>query len=356
MNRAAIQTICEHLKLNDIKISHVSKLYSSSDRNYIAEGNNNKYFVKIISKSKKRDILEGEKSISISYDTPKNILTIDTEDNMTILIQEYKSGLLFSQIVSEESNYNRLYELERRRLNMFKDCILNTAKIKEIDIRSLKCANIFWNRFQNERFDNFYLKSIKISEIKDKAIYINNIRQSKTLSEIIESCRNRSLTLAYDTYLCVNGHGDAHRGNIIVDNINELYFIDTEYSQIEIPIEIEIAKSYYNDLYGFLFFSNKDILGENYHTGQMYFDIDGIYISNYLDSDNNFKDFLKNKADKLLTTAEKSCELNNIKFKKRLFKDLLLMCHFLTKDPNTYTNEAFNLFIVIMLEIENMPD
>ena len=147
--------------------------------------------------------------------------------------------------------------------------------------------------------------------------------------------------------MAIMGHGDAHHGNIILNS--KIWFIDNEYADFMPPF-MELAKPYYNDFIGRLFFHHPKILNQ-------YFQID------HFEEKNNqlvFKISYPQKMINSLAITQVKLQMRNKFVNNKTddflsLNDYLVLCHTLTRDPNAYPTESrllFLVFIVILAQFD----
>ena len=134
------------------------------------------------------------------------------------------------------------------------------------------------------------------------------------------------------------GQGDAHHGNIIVDK--KIWFIDNEYADFMLPF-MELAKPYYNDFIGTLFFHHHKTLNQYFQ------------IKKFKDTGNKliFRIRCPQKIDNFLKVTQiKLQERKRLVNKKTedflSLNDYLVLCHTLTKNPNNYSTKTKLLFLI----------
>jgi hypothetical protein len=145
----------------------------------------------------------------------------------------------------------------------------------------------------------------------------------------------------------IMGQGDTHHGNIIVDD--DIWFIDNEYADFSSPF-MELAKAYYNDFIGILFFHHHDTLN-NYFRMQSVVD-NGTEIILEIDCPQKITDFIKITEIKL---RERSLLVNKNAVDILSLNDYLILCHTLTKNPNSYPQNIqflFMAFIVVLSQFD----
>jgi len=115
---------------------------------------------------------------------------------------------------------------------------------------------------------------------------------------------------------------------------------------MEIPVEVELVKPFYNDVIGFLFFSNEPLLYKIFSKPNISFSDEVLRVDGFRIKDVALFDFLVQIIERRLEViSEITSDFSH--FSRDLFRRLLLLCHLLTKDPNTYTHEKFALFVVV---------
>ena len=213
----------------------------------------------------------------------------------------------------------------------------------------LYANQLFHQRLFGERYSSFYRNDRRnIARYFNRTFLINGRHFPYTINQVVENIRGKYSLAQSKIVRCYPGHGDAHHGNIIL-NGNKINFIDNEYAGF-IPPFMELAKPYYNDFIGTLFFHHQKELEE-------YFPL------KFSASSNGILAFSGLKFKKI----SHAIKITNIKLQKRKkwingntddflsLNDYLVLCHMLTKNPNNYGSRAqliFLLFIVLLTEFD----
>lgn len=284
---------------------------------------------------------------------PNIVATIPSGDKK-IIIQRDLNGYLFSSLffTSGKINFDKIKNLENKRINLLRNLYEKTIREqKNKPLPRLKAEQILWERLKNSRFELFFGAKSKFNYLKNKNVYINGILQPNTINDILQRIKNNPLFQdKKSNYYTVTGHGDGHRGNIMISK-DKLYYIDTEYSEKEIPLESEFSKPYYNDLFGFLFFSDEKLLYSIFGQIEIKFNNNSIYIDNVRIRNKKTLNFLKLMTNKKIALINELAE-DKTKFNNELFRDLLIICHILTQNPNQYKNNTFAIFIIILFYLD----
>jgi hypothetical protein len=119
---------------------------------------------------------------------------------------------------------------------------------------------LFWHRLVGGRFKSFYegklihypqgtneqRESISFNELLSLHWIINGISQQKTLGELVERAKV-VLDPAQDA-LTVIGHGDAHFGNVFLENQNRFLYFDPAFAGRHSPL-LDIIKPLFHNVF-----------------------------------------------------------------------------------------------------------
>jgi thiamine kinase-like enzyme len=275
------------------------------------------------------------------------------------ILFEFIDGKLMAEkmLSAERDEKNKDYKKRFLRLEAQKELILNKMHeqtIKTVGIKkylNVPANRLFYRRICGERLKQFYNSKTKnISDLFDFKISVNGKCFKRTINQVFSDivCKYKNLKLKEIPVFL--GHGDAHHGNIIVSSNDELFFIDNEYAGYLSPL-MELAKPYYNDFIGTLFFHYHDPFRE-------YFEVEKVRITRgRIDLRIAVKKEIRFRLRITQTKLDIRKKLIEKTKKKDIlsFNDYLVMCHTLTRDPNDYPLDIqylFLVFTVIMAEFD----
>lgn len=331
-----------------VGIEKITKSYGANTNSYFVKvrykNETKAYFLKLNSKEAIERERIGTRFIENYLSAPRVILfSQEDRTDFSWIMFEYVSGELMVEKflkINSEKDRGLFLDLEKQ-----KEKLLNRLhSISKIDLTyddyiKTRTNRLFHGRLFGERYKTFFAQGpTNVSSYFDHQIVVNNKKLPQTINQIFDSIREKYYTRCDQTISASMGQGDAHHGNIIINK--NLWFIDHEYADF-IPPFMELAKPYYNDLIGTLFFHHHKKLTE-------YFMIDQF--------ENTGKQLiLKVGCPKILTTF---IEITKIKLRERRssvntrtkdfisLNDYLILSHTLTKNPNTYPVEIQLLFIL----------
>lgn len=337
------------LNVEIVSIERVQKAYGSNANSFFIKAvrNDNKpiiYFLKFGRENNIGNELDGDNFVRGIINTPKVILFSRKKFfGYEWILYEYIHGDLMSEVFLKAANKKELRDfcaLEKEKEDYLKK--LNsgqTVMTNYANYIKFKGNELFRERFLGKRYKEFYnRKADNISSLFDRNISINGKPLDRSINKVLDKIRekykaNRSLKVK-----AVKGQGDAHHGNIIVNS--DVWFIDNEYAGLTTPF-MEIAKPYYNDFLGTLFFHHNDVLNK-------YFEI-----TDYKDDGKNIDIKIKipEQIHKYLeiTRIKLSARKETVNEKTQDFlslNDYLILCHILTRNPKDYSQTAQRLFIV----------
>jgi thiamine kinase-like enzyme len=342
------------LNIRVIKIKKISKKNCSTKNvffvNTISKQNLKiKYFLKFNRDKNIKDEIKGAKFIGNFIKTPKIILfsekTFNYNDEWVLF--EFVDGYLMSNIFMKAINnpskiksfyvYEKLKELNLRKLHSQK-----TKKINYTEYLESRTNKLFYKRLFGHRYKEFYGRNKKnISSKFDRRIFINGNELPFTINQIISNIKEKYKDTKTKSVQAIMGHGDVHHGNIILNK--DVYFIDNEYAGY-IPPFMDLAKAYYNDYLGILFFHYHDVLNKLFKIEKYMDNGEEIHIA--IKTSRKIDYFIEVVKIKLLFRK------NTINRNTRDFislNDYLVLCHMLTKNPNLFSKTSQRLFIVFAI-------
>jgi thiamine kinase-like enzyme len=336
---------------SDVELCPVPKLHNVSD-NFICKTSNRKFFCRIGSKDRITHHINGENMISKYLPVPKTLSPIyEINSNTCFCLQECCEGNLFTYSV-EELTAEEIICLEISKENLLSNLYKNTLKPSKIsDYLKSNSQELFIDRILGNKYKDFFSKDTKIGKLCSKQIFLNGKKLPISINDIFKQLFEKIAHLqqnSEESLWTVTGHADLHHGNIIVDRSN-IHIIDLEYASEFVTPNMDIAKPYYNDIIGILFFHYQSEL-------KKYVDIEYRETGNEIHIDVNKINIPKIRVD-----------ITDIKVKQRklLFDfslnnndlsivDYLIICHTLTKDPSLYPKEIQIIFIYILYSIYYM--
>lgn len=352
----SMEEVTKFLDCEIIGIERVIKIYGSNANSFILKTLNkdNRLKIYILKFSRGQHIeneVEGDKLICNYLPTPALILTSKKKiSGPEWALYEYIEGELMIEkfIDSELRGKNNEFvktEVEKEQLLIKMHSINKQITFKEY--LTCKTNLLFYERLNGERYLNFYQnKQDNISKYFDKRITVNGFTFPQTVNECIDRIKEKYQKYSSkDTTTAILGHGDAHHGNIIINN--KIQFIDNEYAGY-IPPFMELAKPYYNDFLGTLFFHYNDLLSEYFHIESIKNPSDDLILK--IDIPKQMKLRLA------ITEAKLIYRKSTVKPESQDFlslNDYLVLCHILTKNPNSYNKKTQMLFLVFILILAN---
>lgn len=123
---------------------------------------------------------------------------------------------------------------------------------------------LFFHRITGERFIDYYDgksidtlddSRISIQDLFNKSWTINGVKQGSTLGELIDRA-SIVLDPSQKTYSCI-GHGDAHFGNIFLDDDNNYLYFDPAFAGRHSPI-LDMVKPFFHNIFAqWMYFSQE---------------------------------------------------------------------------------------------------
>lgn len=126
---------------------------------------------------------------------------------------------------------------------------------------SASVHQLFWHRLVGERYKSFYegksiLYPTASSQLQEESIFfnellslqwvINGVPQQKTLGELVE--RAKVVLGPAQSALTVIGHGDAHYGNVFLENQHKFLYFDPAFAGRHSPL-LDIIKPLFHNVF-----------------------------------------------------------------------------------------------------------
>jgi len=356
-NRLSLRPVLKHslaeieksLNVKVIHLERITKIYGSGANSFLIKTISTKnkivfYFLKFNKEEYIERELAGARFIKKLLPTPKIILI--PKKKLFVLrwiLFEYVPGKLMAEEflqIKDRKDLELFCELEKQKEKLLNNFYSKSKiKISYDDYIKSRTNRLFYDRLLGERYKLFFKKNAdNISLYFNRQLIVNNIKFPHTVDQIFESIRKKYSLRNNKKIITIMGQGDAHHGNIIVNQ--KIWFIDNEYADF-IPPFMELAKPYYNDFIGTLFFHHHKILNQHFQIN--HFEDTGTRLVFKIKYPQKITNFLKITQIKL---RERKKIINNKTEDFLSLNDYLVLCHALTKDPNTYPIKTQLLFLV----------
>lgn len=333
------------LKKTIIGEDHISNQYGVNQKLYcLTTADKNKYFMKFC---RDNTLYEAEAYIKLtSYLPMADLVYSGYLDNQAIIIYSYKEGRLLTDILLEAENRNLNDEFlshednkNRILLNMYEK---TKSEVNMGQYMGTKTNTLFYERLLGDRYKEYYLgNGSTLYPLFFRELSLNGKKLGRVI-EVINNIKDKYKLKSEMKIDAVLGHGDGHHQNVICDESKNLYFTDFEYSA-NIPLAMELSKPYYIDLIGTLFFFFENRLLKH-------FSFEAIRDSSSLvDYDIRLKSYpllrlavTENKVNYFKGCLDSSRDLLTL-------NDYLVLSHLLSRDPNKYSKQAQELFLVMLM-------
>ncbi len=168
---------------------------------------------------------------------------------------------------TEESSYDVFVSAEKYECGRLIDIYQSTfAHSTPVEHARAPIHQLFWHRLVGGRFKSFYGgkliqypqgtyaqgNDISFNELLTLRWVINGVSQQKTLGELVERAKV-VLNPAWDA-LTVIGHGDAHFGNVFLENQNRFLYFDPAFAGRHSPLLDTIKPLFHNVLATWMYF------------------------------------------------------------------------------------------------------
>lgn len=335
-----------------IGIERATKTYGSNVNSFFIKtlsdsGIQKNYFLKFGRENNIDNELKGCDFIKGIIDTPKIVLFSKKKFfGYEWILYEYIHGHLMSEVFLMTEDNKKLtdfFELEKQ-----KELLLNKLHSKDTNMMNyadyIKCKSneLFRDRFLGKRYKEFYKnKTNNVSSLFDRTLFVNEKLLNLTANQVFNNIRKKYKAEHHNKIKSIMGHGDAHHGNIIINN--GIWFIDNEYAGYITPF-MELAKPYYNDFLGTLFFHHNEILNKYFNITD--YKDNGKKIHLKIEIPEHINKYIETTQIKL---SERKTTINEKTEDFLSLNDYLVLCHVLTKDPNNYSQPTQKLFLVFII-------
>ncbi len=140
-----------------------------------------------------------------------------------------------------------------RLLNIYKETLASSTAEEQAHV---PIHQLFWHRLAGERLKNFYVgKSVPLPHCEESVPFetlltyqwtINGMIQQYTLGELIERAR-RALNPARAA-MTVVGHGDAHFGNVFLEDKRNYLYFDPAFAGRHAPL-LDVVKPLFHNIF-----------------------------------------------------------------------------------------------------------
>jgi thiamine kinase-like enzyme len=337
--------------LNQVKpnlqnVTKISNRYGVNARVFEAWSESGAHnFIKFGPEEAIKSAVENSKKVSQFISTPA-VTQYELNGKNSFLISEFIDGSLLTDIVfkaEQDNDFEKAARIEGvKNANLQK---MYESGLQTVDLatyRAMPAQRLFGDRMLGARFGEYYDSSKRrnIASLFGRHININEIQFKETPEEIIKRIQDKLKSNVEIDILAHLGHGDAHHQNVLVDSAETPYLIDLEYAGLVTP-RMEMAKPYYNDLIGTLFYFFGDRLEKS-------FDIKSVRNSKGV---TNFRIQYSGGLDGRIALAQNKIQ----NFEKLLdsndvltLNEYLLICHLTTRNPNIYSAANKKLFLALI--------
>ncbi len=331
-----------------VNIEDLNKTYGTKSNIFLVKQESDQFVFKLASAREIQGETHGTSMVSKFLCVPK-IYKYHINGNKSWLLREYIPGRLMADNIRDLESKRKISliqsiekEKEKQLLEMYRK---TKKRVSFYDYLSLRANDLFYKRISGKRYKSFYgLSKSSIHKYTEKEITLNGRIFPHTIQENVSLILSKYDKPRVDSVIGYLGHGDAHHGNILINDSNKIWFYDNEYVGT-MPAYMELSKPYYNDFLGVLFFHFHDIL-------LGHFSVTGVEESK---SELKIKIKSKNKISHRI-------DVTNIKLAVRreilkngqdflTLNDYLFMSHILNRNPNNYPEEVRLLFIAFAMII-----
>ena len=162
---------------------------------------------------------------------------------------------------AEDGSYDILISAEKYECSRLLDIYESTfAQSTAVEHALAPIHQLFWHRLVGERFKSFYVgkliqypqgtdaqeDSISFNELLSLRWVINGVSQQKTLGELVE--RAKDVLDPEQGALTVIGHGDAHFGNVFLENQYRFLYFDPAFAGRHSPL-LDVIKPLFHNVF-----------------------------------------------------------------------------------------------------------
>lgn len=318
--------------------------YGMSQTLFKVEAGGASYFLKAHSANQGQEYA-GYMAFKDYVPTPELRARVDSRGTDVLLFDYYPSMMMCDMVVETErvgGDFSTILAAEDRKnsaLRRVYDATQRTTTFSEY--LEAPVNRLFSQKLLGSVFDRYYGEEAPIRESLGAQVRLNGHLFPRTGLEIMQDIQERLTGIDPATTAdSVLGHGDLHHMNVLYGADGEKV-IDFEYHS-QIPVAMELAKPYYIDYVGTLFFFFQQHFASHFQFDRSDLQ-DGI-----LNLEINQTALL---AGRVALTENKVRQFGDLIAQGRdflSFNDYLVMCHTLSHNPNNYSADTQLLFTAML--------
>lgn len=336
------------------KVSSIKKFdnkYWTSNSLYIICSNIWKFFVKVFCKNKGEEFYWYEQ---ISQHVPTIGLQVRfmIRESEILIYEYFESETMVDLVLGAEGLFweriEKILEYEKKKNDWLKKMYTSTKwKITWREYLDQPVNRLFMEKLTWEVFDQYYSSQNPIAQLLKKKITLNGIKFPRTWDQILQDLKEKAKRINPNEVIdSVYWHWDIHHFNVLIWKTGEIKVIDFEYASL-LPINMEMAKPYYIDLIGVLFFFFQDILDAKFSLDK------SVDTDADLNLEITYHGWLEHR---IAITKEKIGTFSSLlNWSKDFFSfnDYVVMAHVFSHNPNNYSEFSQLLFAVFLQLLDN---
>jgi phosphoglycolate phosphatase-like HAD superfamily hydrolase len=261
--------LARHMHISAESVTLTPKAVSLNSFNGFYRSDGEEYFFKthIEEQGVIKEYYNAEQLYQAGYNIVRPLRTIHEGGQQMVIYPVVRWPIMFDLMRevelgnSEESSYNILVSAEKHECDRLLDIYQSTfAQSAAIEHAHAPIHQLFWHRLVGGRFKSFYEgkliqypqgtyeegESISFNELLSLHWIINGVSQQKTLGELVE--RAKVVLHPAQDALTVIGHGDAHFGNVFLENQNRFLYFDPAFAGRHSPL-LDVIKPLFHNVF-----------------------------------------------------------------------------------------------------------
>ncbi len=268
-----------HMNLMVDSVTLTPKAVSLNSFNGIYRSNDEEYFFK--THIEEQGILEeyyhAEQLQRAGYNIVTPLRTIHEDRQQMVIYPVVRWPVIFDLIRAVESanaedgTFEMLISAEKQECGRLLDIYESTfAHSTAEEYARAPIHQLFWHRLTGGRFKSFYEgklvhfpngtltqeNTIPFNELLKYRWVINGVSYQKTLDELVE--RAKVVLNPAQAALTVIGHGDAHFGNVFLENQNRFLYFDPAFAGRHSPL-LDVIKPLFHNVFATWMYFSTDI-------------------------------------------------------------------------------------------------
>jgi hypothetical protein len=258
-----------HMNLKTESVTLTPKAVSLNSFNGFYHSDGEEYFFKthVEEQGTLEEYYHAEQLHQAGYNIVRPLRTIHEEGQQMVIYPVVRWPVIFDLMravetgEAENGTFEILISAEKQECSRLLDIYQETfAPSTTVEHARAPIHQLFWHRLVGGRFKSFYERklvsflnvqysredSIQFNELLGYRWIINGTSQQKTLGELVE--RAKAVLNPAREALTIIGHGDAHFGNVFLENQKRFLYFDPAFAGRHTPL-LDVIKPLFHNVF-----------------------------------------------------------------------------------------------------------